>query len=537
VGLVKILKSTPEGYNLFLSLNLTKTHFMNIAAIDIGTNSIHMIIVKAASQHQFEVLVQEKEMVKLGVGVFANKMLSKTAFHKGTETITRYVQLADQYGVDHIITAATSATREAKNGREFLDNLIHDVGLSPQLISGNEEARLIFMAVRRAIDLQKDNVLVLDIGGGSTEAVVGNNEAVLFKNSMKLGVLRLLDKVGKQDSLNEEERNALKDHIKETAASIMENAKRIGFNRVVGTSGTIRTLGEATLLLTGKETGITVNAEVIKVKDLEKIVNKLLSLSPEKRTEVKGVSQNRVDAIHLGGLLLVELLKMAEVKELTLSDASLREGLVIDYINRHGQVLEEVVGGRNIKERSCLLMAKRYETDIEEKKHVCRLSMQLFDQLKEFHDLDESSRDLLYHATLIHDIGTFINFQNYHIHSQYLILHGRMRGFNNLELKLLALLARYHRKAGPKKRHKEYKQLNKKERRLVKGLAGILRIAVGLNKTKNQWVENIFCLIDKNKLTIRIFGEAGMELEIWEAQRFSNTLSKFLNKDIVIEKG
>jgi exopolyphosphatase/guanosine-5'-triphosphate,3'-diphosphate pyrophosphatase len=200
-------------------------------------------------------------------------------------------------------------------------------------------------------------------------------------------------------------------------------------------------------------------------------------------------------------------------------------------------VLEETVLGRDIKERSCLLMAKRYETDIEEKKHVSRLAMQLFDQLKDLHELDNNARDLLYHATLVHDVGTFVNFQNYHKHSQYLILQGRLRGFNNLELKLLSLLAMYHRKAGPKKRHKVFRQLKKKDRRLITGLAGILRIAVGLNKTKNQWVENVYCLLEKDRLTVRIFGEAGMELEIWESQRFSNTLSKYLNKEIVIEKG
>ncbi|MFD2203067.1 Ppx/GppA phosphatase family protein [Shivajiella indica] len=510
---------------------------MNLTAIDIGTNSIHMIIVKATSQQNFEVLVQEKEMVKLGVGVFANKILSKTAYHKGLETISRYVQLADQYGTEHIITAATSATREAKNGREFLDNLIHEVGISPQLISGNEEARLIFLAVRRAIDLQNEKVLVLDIGGGSTEAVIGNKDAVLFKTSMKLGVLRLLDRVGSQEPLNQEQRNELKNHVREIASSVLENAKRVGFDRVVGTSGTIRALGEATLLLMGRELGNTVNAEVIKVKDLEKVVDKLMSLAPDRRTEVKGISENRVDAIHLGGLLLVELLKLAEVKEITLSDASLREGLIIDFLEKHGQMLEEPLKGGNIKERSCLQMAKRYETDIEEKKHVSMLALQLFDQLKDLHELDKSARDLLYQATLVHDVGTFVNFQNYHKHSQYLILQGRLRGFNNLELKLLSLLARYHRKAGPKKRHKEYKQLDKKERRLVKGLAGILRIAVGFDKTKNQWVENVHCVAEKNRLIIKVFGETGLELEIWESQRFSDTLSKYLNKDILIIKG
>ncbi len=508
---------------------------MNLAAIDIGTNSIHMIIVKVTSKQTFEVLVQEKEMVKLGVGVFANKMLSENAFNKGIETISRYVQLADEYGVEHIITAATSATREAKNGREFLDRLIQDIGLSPQLISGKEESRLIFLAVKRAIDLQDTNALVIDIGGGSTEAVIGNKDAVLFKSSMKLGVLRLLDKVGDQGILSKEKQEDLKNHVKEIAEKVISEAKAIGFSRVIGTSGSIRTLGEAALLMNKKGSLSSINAETVRVKDIEKITTKLLSLPPEKRSEIPGVSENRIDAIHLGGLLLVELLKLAEVKELTLSDASLREGLIVDYVERNGQKLGDLVLGSSIREKSCMLKSMKYETDILENKHVAQLALQLFDQLKEYHDMDSDARELLYYASLIYDIGTYVNFQNYHKHSRYLILKGRIRGFNNNELLILGNLARYHRKKGPKK--KKIKKFGKKDQVLILGLSGILRIAVGLDKTKNQWVENVYCIFEDDKLTIKIFGDAGMDLEIWEAQRFSDTLSKFLGKEIEVVKG
>lgn len=508
---------------------------MNLAAIDIGTNSIHMIIVKVTSKQTFEVLVQEKEMVKLGVGVFANKILSEKAFNAGIETISRYVQLADEYGVEHIITAATSATREAKNGREFLDRLIQDIGLSPQMISGKEESRLIFLAVRKAIDLQKHNALVIDIGGGSTEAVIGNKESVLFKSSMKLGVLRLLDRVGDQGILSNSKQQELKQYIKEIAEKVIFEAKAVGFSKVIGTSGSIRAIGEAVLLMNGKDILNTVNAETVKVKDIEKIVDKLLDLPPENRSEIPGINENRVDAIHLGGLLLLEILKLAEVKELTLSDASLREGLIVDYVEKNGQKLEDLVQGKSIRERSCLLKAMKYESDMVENKHVARLALQLFDQLKEQHGMNGAARDLLYHSCLIYNIGTFVNFQDYHKHSKYLILHGSLRGFNNKELFILANLARYHRKSGPKK--KKLKDLDKKDRRLVLGLSGILRIAVGLDKTKNQWVENVFCIIQEDLLTIKIFGDATMDLELWEAQRFSDTLGKFLGLEVEIVKG
>ncbi len=508
---------------------------MNLAAIDIGTNSIHMIIVKVTSRQTFQVLVQEKEMVKLGVGVFANKMLSEKAFNTGIETISRYVQLADEYGVEHIITAATSATREAKNGREFLDRLIQDIGLSPQMISGKEESRLIFLAVRKTIDLQNNNALVIDIGGGSTEAVIGNKESVLYKCSMKLGVLRLLDRVGDQGILTKQKQEELKQYIRGIAEKVIADAKEVGFSKVIGTSGTIRSIGEAVLLMNGKDILTTVNAETVKVKDIEKIVDKLLDLPTEKRAGISGINENRVDAIHLGGLLLLEILKLTGLKELTLSDASLRDGLIVDYIEKNGQKLEDFVQGKNIRERSCLLKAMKYESDMVENKHVAQLALQLFDQLKGQHGMTGAARDLLYNACLIYNIGTFVNFQDYHKHSKYLILNSSLRGFNNKELFVLANLARYHRKKRPKK--KKLKDLDKKDRNLVLGLSGILRIAVGLDKTKNQWVENVYCIIEDGSLTIKIFGDAGMDLEIWEAQRFSDTLGKFLGLGIEVVKG
>ncbi len=510
---------------------------LNLAAIDIGTNSIHMIIVKVTSRQTFDVLVQEKEMVKLGVGVFANKMLSEKAFNAGIETICRYVQLADEYGVEHIITAATSATREAKNGREFLDRLIQDIGLAPQMISGKEESRLIFLAVNKALNLGKENAMVIDIGGGSTEVVVGNREEVLFKSSMKLGVLRLLDLVGNQGPLDKNQQKDLKAHIRSIADKIISKASQVGLSKVVGTSGTIRTLGEAALAMNGKNIINSVNAEVVKVKDLVKIVSKLLELEPGKRSDVPGINPNRVDAIHLGGLLLLELLNLSGVDEITLSDASLRDGLIIDYIEKNGQKLNSLVQGKDVRESSSLMMALRYETDIEEKKHISKLALQLFDQLKDLHGLDYSHRELLHHASLIYDIGQFVNFQDFHKHSRYLILMGRLRGFNNDELTVLAHLSRYHRKSGPKKRHKQFKKLDKNLRRLVKGLSGILRIAVGLDKTKNQWVETVNCIFTEDKLTIKIFGEESLDLEIWEAQRFSDTLSEFLKLEVEIVKG
>ncbi|WP_114749522.1 Ppx/GppA phosphatase family protein [Pleomorphovibrio marinus] len=510
---------------------------MKLAAIDIGTNSIHMVIVEARSREQFDILMQEKEMVKLGEGVFASNIINDRAFKAGIETIKRYVQLADQFGVDHIITSATSATREAKNGRDFLDAIIAEAGLSPQLISGKEEARLIFLAVRKAIDLKGQRAMVLDIGGGSTEAVTGDNHKVDYCKSMKLGVLRLLDYVGHQNPLNEDELTRLKEHVRKTAQKVMQGALERGFDRIIGTSGTIRSLGEACLTKQGNPSPESVNAEWVSLEALEKLAKKLCTLNPEDRAKVNGISSNRADAVHLGAVLLVELMQLSGLNGITLSDASLREGMILDYLYRHDGVFESGIGGKHVKEKSCLLLASRYEVDVEEKFHVARLALQIFDQLKDIHGAETEDRQLLYHSCIIYEVGLFVKFQDYHKHSRYLIWNSQLRGFNNEEVLLLGHLARYHRKGGPKKKQKKFRKLIKSQQKRLRLLSGVLRVAVGLDKTKNQWVQHVYCVPETKKITIKVFAEETPDLEIWEAQRFSDVLSKSLKRNIEIVAG
>lgn len=508
---------------------------MNLAAIDIGTNSIHLVIVHVNSNFTFDVLDREKEMVKLGAGVFSTNHLSDEVYQAGLETIRRYVHLADQRGVDEIITAATSAIREARNGGEFLDEVVRETGISPQVISGKEEARLIFLAVRNAIRLQSDNALVLDIGGGSTEAVVGNDKEVLFRNSMKLGVRRLLDMFEDEGSVGKKARGVLEVYIQHIAQGVLEEAKSFHFTRVIGTSGTIRTLGEAAHLMAGGKSLRSMNAEVVSLDAIEKLTQSLLKVSPEKRSDTSGIGNKRADAIHLGGVLLVQLLKLAGVKEITLCDASLREGLIIDYINRYSQKSIAFPEYGDLRHRSAAQLALKFNTDLEQKFHVANLALQLFNQLEEVHGLGYFERDILEFAGLLHGVGQYIDFQNYHKHSRYIISHSGLRGFTNEEILLISHVVRYHRKAAPKKKHKKFNRLSKTHRRLIKVLSGILRIAVGLDKTKNQLVKKVTCQIADDTVIIAVRGADRFDLEIWAAHRKRALLQKVLDREIIIQ--
>ena len=509
---------------------------MKLAAIDIGTNSIHMIVVEATSKSSFKILDREKEMAKLGAGVFASNRISDRAFEIGLKTIVRYVQLADRLGVDKIITAATSAIREAHNGEDFLNEVVTQTGLSPRIISGQEEARLIFLAVRNSIALEEDKALVFDIGGGSTEAVIGDRNTIFFKDSLPLGVLRLLDMFEDRGAVGEEGQGVLEAHIRFVAERAIEQIREVGFERVIGTSGTIRTMGEAAHIAAGGKSLQSVNAEVVKLKDLSELTQKLLEMKLENRALVEGISEKRADAIHLGGVLLTQLLKMAGVEEITLCDASLREGMILDYLEKHSQEVAVPTEFINLRHRKAAHLVYKYESDWSENCHVARLALEIFDQTQEIHEFGDLERETLEFAALLHDIGQFISFKKHHKNSRYIIERTEPRGFTDEEMLLIKHLVRYHCKAKPSKKHKKFKKLSKRDRRIVKMLSGILRIAVALNKTKNRRVKQISCQISENELEIIVKGADNLEVEIWAARRNRIVLAEALKRQIKIHK-
>jgi len=457
---------------------------MKLAAIDIGTNSIHMIIVEAIAERNFKVIEREKEMVKLGSGVFATRQIGDRAFETGLDVIKRYVRFAEQVGVDQVITAATSAIREAQNGEAFLSDVESRSGLTPRMISGKEEARLILLAVRNSIALGVDKALIFDIGGGSTEAVIGDRQNLLFSKSLQLGVLRLLDMFEDQGPVGSEACHLLEAHIQALAQQTIDQIRVIGFDRVIGTSGSIRTLGEAANLLAGGDSWQSVNAETVQLKDIERLTHELLKIKAADRAKFDGISEKRADAIQLGGVLLMQLLNMVGAQEITLCDASLREGMILNYLEQHTHRVTSFPAYTNLRDRKVAQLALKYDSDWQRNEHVSSLALQLFDQTQKLHSYTLFERNLLRFSALLHDIGMYISFRKHHKNSRDIIKRTIPRGFTDEETSLIAILMRYHCKAAPTKRHKRFKKLSKAHRQMIRVLSGLLRVAISLDKTR-----------------------------------------------------
>lgn len=508
---------------------------MRIAAIDIGTNSLHMIVVRVRPDLSFEVIDREKEMVRLGAGGLDGRALTPEAMHAALQVMSKFRRLAESHRVDEIIAAATSATREAENGGEFLDAITQKTGIHPRVISGTEEARLIHLAAMYGVSIPGDAAVVVDIGGGSVEITRGTGLDVDTGRSFKLGVIRLTERFVKSDPIEPRDERRMLKYINAEIGEYLDQIAAAGFDRVIGTSGTILSLGAIVSVQQGRPSGAPQRNRRVSAKQLHRVRKELLALNLEKRLRVPGLEPRRADLAVAGAVLLDTIVRRLGAPELTLCDLSLREGLVLDYIARHRKQIAQADRYPDVRRRSVVELAERCNYWPEHANQVARLAVALFDQTRAIHGLTDREREWLEYAAILHDIGVHISYERHHKHSYYLIKNGDLRGFEPDEIDAIALLARYHRSATPKRRHEGFGELPRKRRAAVRTLAAILRLAESLDRSHSQTISTIDLRDrgDDGLLQIRTAGDA--ELELWAAGRHAAPFERILGKPLRIE--
>src|SRR5438094_8223266 len=443
---------------------------MRLAAIDIGTNSLHMIVVRVRADLSFEVIDREKEMVRLGAGGLDGRALTPEAMHAALQVMSKFRRLAESHRVDEIIAAATSATREAENGGEFLDAVSQQTGIRPRVISGTEEARLIHLAAAYGVGVPSEVAVVVDIGGGSVEITRGTGPLVERGRSFKLGVIRLTERFVKTDPLEPRDERKLVKHINTELGDYLDQITAAGFDRLIGTSGTILSLGAVAAAQQGRATNAPLRSRRIAAKQLRRARKDIVDVDLEKRLHIPGLEPRRADLAAAGAILLDTIVRRLGASELTLCDLSLREGLVLDYIARHRKQIAQADRYPDVRRRSVVELAERCNFWPEHANQVARLAVTLFEQTRAIHGLTDREREWLEYAAILHDIGVHISYERHHKHSYYLIKNGELRGFEPEEIDIIALVARYHRRATPKDDHEGYADLPRKRRRIVETL-------------------------------------------------------------------
>ena len=508
---------------------------MRIAAIDIGTNSVHMIVVQVRPDLSFEVVDREKAMVRLGAGGLDGKALTAEAMSSAMQALSKFKRLAESHGVDEILAAATSATREARNGGEFLARITHEIGIWPRVITGAEEARLIHQAAVYGVDVGSARAVVIDVGGGSVEITLGTATSIQLARSFKVGVIRLTERFVREDPIAERDERKLSKYVLEQIDRHCEQIGAIGFDRVIGTSGTILSLGAVAATAARGAPPSELRNLKVPAKQIRKLRKDVVAMNLEERLRIPGLDPRRADLVVAGAILVDTILRRLGAEELTLCDLALREGLVLDYIRRNRKQIAQVDRIPDVRRRSTLELAERCNYLAEHAQQVIRLSLAIFDQTRAIHGLTDREREWLEFAALLHDVGAHISFERHHHHSYYLIKNGDLRGFHPDEIEVIALTARYHRRAPPKKSHQEYASLPGSLRRVVRILASIVRVAESLDRSHGQTISALEIRDRGDDLQMELHTQGDAELEVWATNRQVQLFEKMVGKPVRVE--
>ena len=498
-----------------------------IAAIDIGTNSIHMVIVKIEpALPAFSVIAKEKDTVRLGERDPKTGDLTSEAIDRSLAALRRCKDLADSLNVNEIIAVATSATREARNGQEFLKQIELELDITVNLISGQEEARRIYLGVLSGVDFGEQPQIIIDIGGGSTELILADIHEPRFLSSTKVGAVRLTREFVTTDPISKEELKYLRAYVRgmleRSVDEIWQNLQLNEVPSLIGTSGTIETL--ATIHAIQKQGSVPnpIGGYQVSREDLEEIVQKLAAMTCKERLEVSGIVDKRAEIIVPGAIILLEAMTMLNLDSITICEQALREGMIVDWMLTHGLIESRLRYQNEVRKRNVIKIAQKYRVNLDYSQRVANFALSLFEQTKgHLHDWGSQEQELLWAAAILHNCGVYISHSAHHKHSYYLIRNAEMLGFTELELELIANLARYHRKSKPKKKHDPYYKLpNKPYQLMVRQLSAILRLAVALDRKQKGSIASVNCYYnaDDREFHMHLFPtDIGddCDLELW----------------------
>jgi exopolyphosphatase/guanosine-5'-triphosphate,3'-diphosphate pyrophosphatase len=473
-------------------------------------------------------------MVRLGSSAGDIRELSEDAIDRTVAALARFRQVAEVHGAP-ITAVATSAVREAENREVLIDRAWEEAGVHVDVVSGIEEARLIHLGVLQAVPVFDQRLLLCDIGGGSTELLVGQRGEVLASRSLKLGAIRLTRRFFDGKLIHPGAVDACRRHVRSTLAPFAREIRTLGVEVTVGSSGTIVALAEMAALRASGARPRTVSNAVLTSDQLDSLVAELIEApTPEARAELPGVDPARADIILAGALILEQVVHELALPEVVISDYALREGVLLDaWRRRHGGSLHHL---SDLRRRSVLSLAQTMDEDPAHSAQVARLALELFDAVRPRHGLGDDARELLEAAALLCNVGMFLSHAQHHKHSYYVIRStDRLVGFTDHEVELVALVARYHRKSEPRTKHPEFAALDEDDQRLVRCLAGLLRVAIGLDRNHAGRVAAVAVHDDGDRLTVGATPARGEDigLELYAANARKDLLAAAL--DVPVE--
>jgi exopolyphosphatase/guanosine-5'-triphosphate,3'-diphosphate pyrophosphatase len=420
--------------------------------------------------------------------------------------------------------------REALNQDDYLRRVKAETGIKLEIASGFEESRLIHLGVLQALPVFNKRHLMVDIGGGSTEFLIGHKRKTLYNNSLKIGAVRLTQRFFGSDKKTVRAARDCQKFVRGMLTPIRRSVRELGFDIVVGTSGTIANLANIIRCGRGEGSVSSLNGLTFTREELLDTVDTILGAKEtEDLLDIEGLDPARVDIIRAGGIILAEVFNELGIKKMTVSEYALREGIILDtleQIHSDGRIKHL----HNLRYANVLHLAEGLHYEKGHAHQVTKLALKVFDQTSSLHKLGAHEREFLEAAALLHEVGLFVSHAQHHRHSYYLIRNSELLGFTENEKEIIANVARYHRKSHPKIKHEGYNRLSADDQDVVNKLSSILRIADGLDRTHSSAVKDVKCRISGRSIafTIRPRRQSKLELEVWGAERKKDLFEKTL---------
>ncbi len=510
-----------------------------VAAIDIGTNSIRLAVVRVEADQRLTTLAVHREVVRLGEGEFETSHMTPAAIARGALVCAKFADVARGFGCKEIVAFATSAVREAENREEFIDRVRKEAGIEVRVISGVEEARLIWLGVSSGIELGERRAVLIDIGGGSTEVIVGSATGYQMLESLKLGAIRLSNRFFDfEGPVSADQFARVQGYVRGVASQTTRRVREHGFDIALGSAGTITTLADIVARRAGEPPVSSQRNYTFRLSDLREAVQMLCRMPLEERRKVPGMDANRADIILGGAAIVLTLLEAFGADRMTLSERGLRDGILLDHLLREEEARERFQA-LSVRRRSILQLARACNYEAEHSEHTARLALRLFDELRRLgeHHYGRAERELLDYAALTHDIGTFISHSNHQKHAYYLLRNSDLLGFNDTELDIIANVAFYHRKGIPKKKHPNLTSLSRGERRRVLVLSAILRVAEGLDRSHLGLVQDVRLEIGRNphRYLLTLISDSDCQLEVWGVQNNRDLFEHVFGAPLVVQ--
>lgn len=523
-------ETEPDADQIANAVALTPSRDDRFAVIDVGSNSVRLLVAQSLTDGAYEVLDDEKESTRLGQGLVATGQLTAQSMLRTAETIAHMRAIAQGYGVSRLRAIGTSAVRDATNQREFLSLVRDRAGISVDVLSEEDEARNAHRSVAAGFDISETPTAVVDIGGGSTEVVLSTKGAIEQLSSVPIGAVRLSEMFPPGDG--EQAVKRMRRYVQKTLAQSLPSPPFAPV-LVVGTGGTFTAIAALVAARPPQRDAIGISPE-LRRSEVRHLVDRLGAMTLRERMRAPRMNPDRADIIVAGTIIADGVLRFLNVNRLRVYDKGIRDGIMLAMIAERGAPPVAPSSSRAMAAVRRFAEACRYERLHSE--HVAKLSMRMFDQLSRYQALPRrlsttECRSMLEAAAVLHDVGHLVNYAKHHKHSMRLIFNSDIRAFTPRQLSIIANIARYHRRAEPSSRHARFKRLSRDDRNIVSKLAAILRVADGLDRSHTQAVHDVTLRLGpefegRKELIVGAASSERPTTDLWGAERKSQLLER-----------